>query len=162
MLGKGLIAKNFNPVTLLFVVSKVLLIINIVTCKYSQSTTHLLTVVSDKTVQVFNRSRATQPVVLDISMVFDRIWHATLLHKLSFMEFQVRYLPSVINDFKWCWMGSYNKDIQLIASVSQGSILILILLYINELPDDVICNIAIYADDTTLYSKCNQASDQWQ
>ena len=25
-------------------------------------------------------------------------------------------------------------------------------LYINELPDDVICNIAIYANDATLYS----------
>ena len=36
------------------------------------------------------------------------------------------------------------------------------LLYINDLPDDVICNIAIYADDTTLYSKCDQASDLWQ
>ena len=32
----------------------------------------------------------------------------------------------------------------------------------HDLPDDVICNIAIYADDTTLYSKCNQASDLWQ
>ena len=32
----------------------------------------------------------------------------------------------------------------------------LFLLYINDLPDDVICNIAIYADDTTLYSKCDQ------
>ena len=31
--------------------------------------------------------------------------------------------------------------------------------YINDLPDDAICNIAIYADDTTLYSKCDQASD---
>ena len=27
---------------------------------------------------------------------------------------------------------------------------------------DVICDIAIYADDTTLYSKCDQASDLWQ
>ena len=26
----------------------------------------------------------------------------------------------------------------------------------------LICNIAIYADDTTLYSKCDQASDLWQ
>ena len=26
---------------------------------------------------------------------------------------------------------------------------------INDLPDDVICNIAIYTDDTTLYSKCD-------
>ena len=34
-------------------------------------------------------------------------------------------------------------------------------LYINDLPD-VICDIAIYADDTALYSKCDQASDLWQ
>ena len=37
----------------------------------------------------------------------------------------------------------------------------LFLLYINDLPDDVICNFAIYADDTNLYSKCDQASDLW-
>ena len=37
-----------------------------------------------------------------------------------------------------------------------------LLLYVNDLPDDVICNIAICACDTTLYSKCDQASDLWQ
>ena len=35
----------------------------------------------------------------------------------------------------------------------------LIIEYLIDLPDDVICDIAIYADDTTLYSKCDQASD---
>ena len=39
---------------------------------------------------------------------------------------------------------------------------ILFLLYINDLPNDVICNISIYADGITLYSKCDQASDLWQ
>ena len=54
------------------------------------------------------------------------------------------------------------------AGVPQGSILdptflvILFLLYINDLPDDLICSIAIYTDETTLYSKCDQASDLWQ
>ena len=38
-------------------------------------------------------------------------------------------------------------------------ILRVFLLYFNDFPDDVICNIAIYADDTTLYSKSDQASD---
>ena len=49
------------------------------------------------------------------------------------------------------------------AGVPQGSILgpTLFLPHINDLPD-VICNIAIYGDDTTLYSKCDQASDLWQ
>ena len=31
-----------------------------------------------------------------------------------------------------------------------------------DLPDDVIFSIAIYTDDATLYSKCDQASDLWQ
>ena len=49
------------------------------------------------------------------------------------------------------------------ARVPQDSILAptLFLLYINDLPDDVICNFAVYDDDTNIYSKCDQASDLW-
>ena len=54
--------------------------------------------------------------------------------------------------------------IPVIAVVLQGSIVgtTLFLWYINDLPDYFICNIAIYVDDTILYSKCDQASDLWQ
>ena len=48
--------------------------------------------------------------------------------------------------------------------VPQGSILgpTLFLLDINDFPDAAICDIAICADDTTLYSKCDRPSDLWQ
>ena len=36
------------------------------------------------------------------------------------------------------------------------------LLLINDLPKGSICDIFIQADETTLYSKCDQTSDTWQ
>ena len=60
--------------------------------------------------------------------------------------------------------GKYSQENPVDTAVPQGPILspTFFLLCINDLPDDVICDIAISADDTTLYSKYDQASDLWQ
>ena len=121
-----------------------------------------MTIVSDRIARAFNRSEATPAVVLDMPKAFNRVYHATLLHKQVLVYIMVRFLTlfvlfSVIGGFDGSGWEVFIR-ISSYAGVPQGSILgaTLFLLYINDLPDDVICNIAIYTDDTTLYSKCNQ------
>ena len=128
-----------------------------------------LTVVSDGIPRAFNRSGATRVIALDISKDFDRVCHTGLLHKRksSGISGQIFGLISSFlrnRRFRVVLDGKSLQQWNSNAEVSQDSILgrTLFLLYINDLPVDVICDIAIYADDTTLYSKCDQASDLWQ
>ena len=104
-------AKNYHPVTLLFVASEVFeniinnrIVAHLEKCglfsdyqygfRSSQSTADLLTVVSadlltvisDRIARTFNRAGATPEVAVDISKVFGRVWHAGLLHKLKSYE----------------------------------------------------------------------------
>ena len=184
--GERSTAENYRPVGLLSVVSKVFeklvnnrIVDHLEKCglfsdfqygfRSSRSTADLPTVVSDRIARAFNRSRATRAVALDISKAFDRVWHAGLLHKLKLYGISGRIFgltSSFLSNrrLRVVLDGKSSKEYPLNTGVPQGSILgpTLFLLYISDLPDDVICNIAIYADDTTLYSKCNQASDLWQ
>ena len=58
--------------------------------------------------------------------------------------------------------GTSSQKYPVNGGVPQGSIIgpTLSLLYIND-HSDVICDIAIFVDDITLYCKCDQASDMW-
>ena len=69
-------------------------------------------------------------------------------------------LFSVIDSFGWFWIESLLKNNQLkLLSILSPTLFVL---YINDVPEDVICDIAIYVDDTTLYTRYDQASDLWQ
>ena len=65
------------------------------------------------------------------------------------------FITSSLLSHRWLQVvleGKSSQEYPVNAGVLQGSILgpTLFLLYINDLPDDVICDIAIWADDTTL------------
>ena len=115
-------SKNYLPVSLLSVVSKVFekLVYNRIfdhleKCglffdfeygfRSSQSTANLLTVVSDRIARAFNMSGATRAVAPDISKLLTGFCMLVFFTNLSLMEFQVRFsalfrLFSVIDDFK--------------------------------------------------------------
>ena len=56
----------------------------------SRSTADFLTVISDRIAWAFNSSGATRAAALGISKAFDRVWHASLLHKLKSYEISGR------------------------------------------------------------------------
>ena len=99
----------------------------------------------------FMSSCLTANLLTIVSKAFDRVLHAGILHKLksyviSGQVFGLIFLFSVKNGFWWFWIGIFYKNTQLMLDAYAT-------LYVNDIPDDVICNITIYADDTTLYPK---------
>ena len=103
---------------------------------------------------------------LDISKAFYRVWHAGFLHKRKSYGItgQIFGLISSFLSNRWLRVvldGKSSQEYPVNAGIPQDSILgsTLFLLYINDLPHDIICDVAIYADDTALYSKCIHASD---
>ena len=170
-------AENYRPVSLLSVVSKVFeslvslgLFSDLQYClRSSWLTEDLLTVVSDRIAKTFNRSRASRAVAVGVYKAFDRVWNACIFYRLEYFGIwghifgltssflSNKQLRVVLN-------GKSSQEYSVNAGVPQSSILgpRLFLLYIHDLVDDVIRNIAIYAFDITLYSKCDQKSDLWQ
>ena len=90
--------------------------------------------------------------------MFDRVLLASLLCKLKSYGISGQIF-GLIHSFlsnrqlRVVLDGKSSQEYPVNAGVPQGSILgpKRFLLYINDLPDYVICDIAIYADDTTLF-----------
>ena len=60
-------------------------------------------------------------------------------------------------------MESLHKNLNLVLEFLKALFLVMLFSYYTlDLSDGVIYIIAIYADNTTLYSKCDPVSDSWQ
>ena len=105
-------------------------------------------------------------IALDISKALDQVWHAGLLKKLGAHGVS-GYVFDIIKSFlsgrsiRDILDGQKSSTHSVNSGVPQGSILgpILFLIFINDLPDDLLSDVAIYADDTSLYSCLDRKSE---
>jgi hypothetical protein len=107
----------------------------------------------------FNNKMSTAAVFLDIEKAFDTLWHPGLLYKLSTMEFStnlIKLISSFLSQrkFRVSVEGEMSAPRDIKAGVPQGSVLSLSLynLYVNDTPQTIGVNVALFADDTSLYA----------
>ena len=102
----------------------------------------------------------TQAIFMDISKAFDKVWHDDLVLKLQcngisgpLLDFFNSNLSNrcqrvVLNGIESDWKG-------IEAGVPQGSVLgpLLFLIYINDLPENVLSTMKLFADDSSLFTR---------
>ena len=95
---------------------------------------------SDRIAGAFNWSGTTRAVALDISKAFDRGWHADLLHKRNSYEISGQISGLILSFLS-------NRELQMVLDGKSSQEY-----PVNAVvPQGVICNIAIYTDDSTLF-----------
>ena len=110
---------------------------------------------------LINRSGDTGALDVANAFFLTRFGMLVVFTNLRLMEFQVSYLVlfcsffSVVDGYKLFWMESLHRNVQSMLEFLKAPFLVVhfFLPYINDFPDDLICNIGIFADDTAFYSK---------
>ena len=175
--------KNYRPISLLCVVSKVMerCIFNRIIgyiqpqitelqhgfCAGKSTTTQLLEVYNSIS-EVIDQRGQVDTLFLDLSKAFDTVSHPHLVLKLQNLGLNGRLLEwfkDYLHNRKQqtCVNGELSSRADVTSGVPQGSILgpLLFLIYINDMPDVIhgTSKIALYADDSKIYNSINSDQD---
>ena len=102
--------------------------------------------------------------LIDLQKAFDTINHDILIKKLSiggFPDHTVKWLQSYLSNRKFTVNLENSFSKVYICGVPQGSILgpLLFLIYVNDMPMAVKCNLFFYANDTCLVFQSKNVKD---
>ena len=166
--------RNYRPISLLALMSKELERIvheqtidfldkHNILCKFqsgfgkNNSTDFRLSYVTDKISKGFDSGLLTGMILIDLQKAFDTIDHNILLLKMPSLGFSrevIDWYKSYLSSRKFHvnFHDKFSTSADLRCGVPQGSILgpLLFLLYINDMPQAVDCDLFLYADDTCL------------
>ena len=115
-----------------------------------------LSFLNDNILEGFDDSLVTGMILIDLQKAFDTINHNIILKKLSIIAFSdhnVKWLQSYLSSRKFTTNleNSFSEVSSISCSVLQRSILrpLLFLIYFNDMPMAVKCNLFLY--DTCLF-----------
>ena len=172
--GPKIDPKNYRPISLLPRVSKIIeKIIHDQTMEYltdnsilyryqsrfrkNHSTDTCLSYLTDKILTGFDSGLLTGMILIDLQKAFDTINHDLLLKKMSLAgsSFQtITWFESYLSNrrFQVNIKNKCSNVANINCGVPQGSILgpLLFLLYVNDIPQAVDCELFLYADDSCL------------
>ncbi|KAL4085157.1 hypothetical protein QTP88_027450 [Uroleucon formosanum] len=124
------------------------------------STTQQLLRLTEHISNSFEKHCHAGAVFIDISKAFDKVWHQGLLYKLKIIN-TPNYIFNIISEFLSNRQFSvkindnFSDFAPITAGVPQGSILgpTLFNVYISDIPQTPRTNIALFADDTTIFAE---------
>ena len=172
--GTRMDPKNYRPISLLPLISKVLeRVIHEQTTEFldkykilykfqsgfrkNHSTDFCLSYLTDEISTCFNSGILTGMILIDLQKAFDTIDHYISLQKLPSLGFSnevIDWFRSYLRSKKFHVNvhDKFSTTAELRCGVSQESILglLLLLLYINDMPQAVDCDLFLYEDDTCL------------
>ena len=109
--------------------------------------------------QSFDHGFDVRGVFIDISKALDKVWHSGLIYKLKQNGVAGNLLDTLTNFLKErkqrvILNGQFSTWTNVEAEVLQGSILgsSLFLIYMNDLPENLVSNTKLFAGDTSLLS----------